>query len=105
MYKIKISYRTGDSFNSFDTEDTIELTWKNLEIVKQNLQYIREHYIEHLSCDNNSIKSKKDLINKSVFRNYHINNLFITDFEYPDTIKNNQLIEFKAIYDYYKFIK
>lgn len=34
MYKIKISYRTGDSFNSFDTEDTIELTWKNLEIAK-----------------------------------------------------------------------
>lgn len=29
MYQIKIGYRTGDSFNSFDTEDTIELTWKN----------------------------------------------------------------------------
>ncbi len=64
MYKIKINYRTGDSFNSFDTEDTIELTWKNLEIAKQNLQYIREHYEMYKECD--SYKT----VNQEVFKKY-----------------------------------
>jgi hypothetical protein len=43
-YRIKISYQTGDSFHSEDAEDYLELTWKNIDIAKENLQRIKEHY-------------------------------------------------------------
>jgi len=43
-YRIKISYSTGDSFHNEDAEQTLELTWKNLDIAKENLQRIKEHY-------------------------------------------------------------
>lgn len=43
-YKIKISYTTGDSINSNREEDFLELTWESLDIAKQNLLAIKEHY-------------------------------------------------------------
>jgi hypothetical protein len=43
-YKIKISYQTGDSFKNEDTESTLEIGWNNLDIAKENLQFIKEHY-------------------------------------------------------------
>ena len=43
-YKIQIDYSTGNSFGSEDTMDYVELTWKNLDVAKKNLQYIKEHY-------------------------------------------------------------
>ena len=33
-YKIKINYRTGDSFSSNDAKDYFELEWENLDIAK-----------------------------------------------------------------------
>lgn len=42
MYRIKISYSTGNSFGSEDTWDYLELTWKNLDVAKENLQRIKE---------------------------------------------------------------
>lgn len=42
-YRIKISYSTGDSNGSEDTEDYLELTWSNLDVAKENLQRIKEH--------------------------------------------------------------
>lgn len=44
MYSIKISYATGNSFGSSDEVDFLELTWKNLDIAKENLRAIKEHY-------------------------------------------------------------
>lgn len=44
MYNIKISYRTGDSFRSEDCERELEGTWKDLNIVAENLQRIKDHY-------------------------------------------------------------
>lgn len=49
-YKIEISYQTGNSFNSEDTTDVIELEWDNLEIVKENLQAIKDHYEMQSNC-------------------------------------------------------
>lgn len=43
-YKIMISFQTGDSFNSEDREELLELEWNDLSIAKQNLQRIKEHY-------------------------------------------------------------
>ena len=44
MYKIKVYYKTGDSFHTKDTHTILEPTWKNLEIAKENLQRLKEHY-------------------------------------------------------------
>ena len=44
MYRIKVSYCTGNSDGSEYTYDYLELTWKNLDIAKENLQRIKEHY-------------------------------------------------------------
>jgi len=43
-YRIKISYSTGDSFGSEDTTSYLELTWQNIEIAKENMIRIKEHY-------------------------------------------------------------
>ena len=43
-YRIKISYSTGDSLGSQDTYDYLELTWTNIDIAKENLLRIKEHY-------------------------------------------------------------
>lgn len=44
MYAIRVNYRTGDSFNTWDESETLELKWKNVKIAKENLQRIKEHY-------------------------------------------------------------
>lgn len=43
-YKIHISYRTGNSFGSYDEERYLEPTWEKLEIAKEALKRIGEHY-------------------------------------------------------------
>lgn len=44
MYKIKISYQTGNSFGSEDTEVTLDYGWEDVNVVTQNLKRIKEHY-------------------------------------------------------------
>jgi len=44
MYKIKVEYRTGNSFGSEDTEESLDLEWQDLKIAKENLKAIKEHY-------------------------------------------------------------
>lgn len=43
-YNIKIRYETGDSFHSENTEEVLDYNWTNLDIVKENLERIKEHY-------------------------------------------------------------
>lgn len=43
MYTIKIDYRTGDSFNTYDTDTTLSGEW-TLEVAKENLKRIKSHY-------------------------------------------------------------
>jgi len=59
-YRIKISYRTGDSFHNEDTERTLELTWNNLDIAKENLQRIKEHYEMYKGCNNHYSKPTRE---------------------------------------------
>ena len=45
MYKIKINYSSGDSFNRYDNlERCLEPEWTNIEIAKENLKRIKDHY-------------------------------------------------------------
>ena len=43
-YKIEIEYHTGNSFNSYDTKQTLEPIWTNSDICKKNLKNIKEHF-------------------------------------------------------------
>ena len=43
MYTIKIDYETGNSFGRKDCSQTLKANW-NLEVAKENLQRIKEHY-------------------------------------------------------------
>lgn len=47
-YTIKYTYDTGDSFkNEYDLEDTIDISWDNLDIAKKNLERIEQHYKQY----------------------------------------------------------
>lgn len=53
-YKIKIIYDIGDSFNHYtDQEKYLDHTWTRLDIAKQNLKRIQDHY--KLYLDTNKI--------------------------------------------------
>lgn len=52
QYKIKYFYHTGDSFHTEDCEDILESSWENLEVAKEALKRIKEHYTWYeLICD------------------------------------------------------
>lgn len=53
-YKIKIDYSTGDSFGSEDLTRYLELTWQNIDIAKDNLLRIKEHYEMYSDLENYS---------------------------------------------------
>lgn len=42
-FNIKVEYETGDSFHTEDTETILE-SWNSLDIAKENLVRIKEHY-------------------------------------------------------------
>jgi hypothetical protein len=41
-YKIRITYRTGDSLGSNQAEDDVPLTWKDIKVAKQALAWIKQ---------------------------------------------------------------
>ena len=43
MYRIKIDYKTGNSFGSQDETDFIEYEWTNLDKAKESLKRIKNH--------------------------------------------------------------
>lgn len=59
-YRIKYIYDTGDSFEThYNEEGILEFTWSSLEIAKENLQYIKEHY-DFYKFLKNPFHSKKE---------------------------------------------
>jgi hypothetical protein len=51
MYKIKYSYRTGDSFHSEDREEILEFDWEDIDLAKAALKRIEDHYRWYTSRD------------------------------------------------------
>ena len=43
-YSIRVEYTSGDSFGSWDTSDTLEMTWEDQSVARANIQRIREHH-------------------------------------------------------------
>lgn len=58
-YRIKISYLTGNSLGSENATDYLELTWKDIDVAKENLIRIREHYEMHRGIGSYSYGSNK----------------------------------------------
>lgn len=58
-YRIKIEYRTGNSFGSSDESDYIELSWKDLDIAKENLQRINDHYKQYQELNSYSARKNR----------------------------------------------
>jgi len=52
MYKIQYHYHTGDSFHTEEREDLLEFEWKDLDVAKECLKRIREHYRWYESKEN-----------------------------------------------------
>lgn len=74
-YSIQYTYDTGNSFhNEYGLVDTLELTWENLDIVKSNLQRIKEHY-EYYSLCNKYRRSKEieNVIEQSQHKDWFVN--------------------------------
>lgn len=61
MYKIRISYETGDSFYTEYCEDTIEYEFEKLETANENLERIREHYEMYENYGRSYVGSYKEL--------------------------------------------
>jgi len=59
-YRILLSYSTGDSFGSRDGTDYLELSWDNLDIAKENLARIKEHYEMYSDIESYSSKRRKE---------------------------------------------
>jgi len=57
-YKIKIEYCTGNSFGSEDESGYLDLSWKNIDIAKENLKRIKEHYEQYRECSSYSHNSR-----------------------------------------------
>ena len=66
MYNIKITYITGDSFGSCETEDLVGCSWNNLDLAKKALKDIREHH-KFFSGYSYERKSRDEIKDKSWF--------------------------------------
>jgi len=113
-YKILIEYQTGDSFGSNDTKNYLDLEWNNLDIAKENLQYIQEHYELYKLVDGYGWgmpkgETKESMIKKSSIKPWfvpkilykHIEHKSCIDIEIFDKLTEEQKKEFEQIFDQY----
>lgn len=72
MFTIKIDYVTGDSFKLYEADTTLSGEW-TLEVAKENLKRIKEHYIQYqirnnyysIALQDKATKLEEDISNKS----------------------------------------
>jgi len=65
-YKIKYNYEDGDSVETYNREEILELEWDKLDIAKQNLKRIQEHYEWYYKIEGHSfgnIKGRENAMN------------------------------------------
>jgi uncharacterized HAD superfamily protein len=61
MYDIEITYKTGNSFNTYKTTDILDLPVASLEIAKENLQRIKIHHKIINALDSYNIKAFNEI--------------------------------------------
>lgn len=116
-YKIKISYRTGDSFHNEDAEDYLELEWDNLDIAKENLKAIKDHYINvyqplHEGYSYERHKNQKDIHSQSLNEFWYVNtwndgkmDTYITGYCLKLKADNGNLMQMRAFWcGYFEYL-
>lgn len=69
-YRIKVNYQTGDSFGYNDTEEIIDMGWKNLDIAMENMMNIKTHYENiYIPLNSHYYKRKYKLNDDQIFDN------------------------------------
>ena len=61
MFKIKIFYKTGDSFHTREDSSILEPSWDNLDTAKENLKRIQVHYEFYQKYKNVDLKHKESI--------------------------------------------
>lgn len=73
-YKIEIYYSTGNSFGSHNETETLELTWQNIDIAKENLVRIKEHYEMYEELNNTyNNRDRLNILNKNKDKEWFVN--------------------------------
>ena len=93
-YKIKIEYQTGDSFHHEDAIDYLDYEWENIDVAKENLKRIEEHYKMH--CATNAFSnydSQDEIIEKYKDKIWFVKRTYISH------IKKNYCVD-KSNNDY-----
>lgn len=57
--KIKIYYRTGDSFSTEEKERVLDGEWRDETVAADNLSRIKEHYEYYKLCNGRSFLTRK----------------------------------------------
>ena len=72
-YKIKIYYSTGNSFGSEDVEEYIDLEWEDLNVAKENLQRIKEHYSQYEAINSYfDRRTSEEIYNENMDKNWFV---------------------------------
>lgn len=72
-YRIKIYYSTGDSFSTRDEIDFLEFSWEDINVAKDNLLRIKEHYEMHREINKyNSKLTKEQLFEKNKDKDWFV---------------------------------
>lgn len=75
-YRIHISYKTGDSESFCDAEHTLEVGWNDLAVAKENLQFIKQHYIMYRDLRWEEIKTREQWCEYAHDKFWFVNNNF-----------------------------
>jgi hypothetical protein len=76
-YKILVSYQTGDSISSSDQKQEIELDWEDIDVAKENLNRIKEHYEMYRSIRyggfNQKVKPRQEIFQDNINKPWFVN--------------------------------
>ncbi len=101
MYNIKIKYRTGNSFNTYDEEELIGCSFNQLDCAKKALQSIKEHkeYIDFLEGFDFRRKCKTDEEKRALYDEISSKEWFFKDPEKTKRMQEETNIDF-WLHDY-----
>jgi hypothetical protein len=92
-YQIKYHYQTGDSFGTTGAAGILEMKWENLDVVKANLQRIKEHYDMVLAISRASWEirmGKRNGTHEDITAQYQNKDWYVNDKDY--TMRENCII-------------
>ena len=97
-YKIKINYRTGNSFGSHNESDILEIDWDSFDVAKENLKAIKDHYTKVYKEIASSYSDRKD--NQEICKKYENEWWFVKSLKpysisQDNAISEDQKIRFK----------